>query len=183
MEKGRHWCREALDNARRVLDEKNPYIADLSSLLSGLCLDLNQLETGEALARQAVELRRQTLGEGNPKTIGAIVNLAMIHLQQGRLDEAGRLTDLVLQTSRQLPVENSPFLPNMLGLLGGYIFNKATSQKPTRFALWRWRRCAENRTPNPMVYFSSWLDWVQSGWRKGNGSRRKCSCVRLATRG
>ena len=77
--KGVPLVEEALDNARRVLDEKNPYIADLSSLLAGLCLDLNQLEKGEAMARRAVELRRQTLDEGNAKTIGSIGILATIH--------------------------------------------------------------------------------------------------------
>jgi hypothetical protein len=151
--KGAPLVEEALDNARRVLDEKNPYIADLTSLLSGLCLDLNQLETGEALARRAIELRRQTLGEGNPKTIAAIVNLAMIHLQQGRLNEAGRLTDLVLQTSRQLPVENSPFLPNQLGLLGWLYLEQGDLAKADTICTLAMEAMRRKPNANPMVYF------------------------------
>jgi eukaryotic-like serine/threonine-protein kinase len=151
--KGAPLVEEALDHAQRVLDEKNPYIADLSSLLAGLCLGLNQLEKGEAMARRAVELRRQTLGERNSKTIAAIVNLAMIHLQQGRLDEAGRLTDLVLQSSRQLPVENSPFLAIQLSNLGWFYLEQGDLAKADTICTLAMEAMRRKPNANPMAHF------------------------------
>ncbi len=151
--KGVPLAEEALDHARRVLDEKSPYIADLSALLASLCSNLSQLEKGEAMARRAVELRRQTLGEGNPKTTTSITTLATIHLQQGRLDEAGRLTDLVLQTSRQLPVENSPFLANALNNLGWLYLEQGDLAKADTICTLTMEAMRRKPNANPMSHF------------------------------
>lgn len=94
------------------------YTADLASMQASVCSRLEQLPKAEALARHAMEIRRQTLGEDHSKTVNSAAILARIQLQQGRREEARALTEQTVLAARKLLVENSPFLAMNLSALG-----------------------------------------------------------------
>jgi hypothetical protein len=65
-----------------------------------------------------LELRRSILGEGNPRTISAVLMLARIYVQQQQFDKAGPLTAEALKSIRGLDIENDTFQPNHVSNLG-----------------------------------------------------------------
>ena len=65
-----------------------------------------------------MELRRDILGAEHYLTINSICILARIRVQQRQFDKAEPLTDKVLDLSRRLQFENSPFLAWVLSGLG-----------------------------------------------------------------
>jgi len=110
--------KDGLERSRRVLGEKHPQTAGLTTGLAIAYANLNQLENAETAALRCLELRRSILGDEHPLTVASTLILARIYLLQGKAEKADALTSQALNLTRNLSIENNPFLVWHVSSLG-----------------------------------------------------------------
>lgn len=68
--------------------------------------DLGRLEESEQLAREAVQLAQEIFGPEDPQNSSALVNLAVVLRNQGRLQESADVLESALSLERKLPPQH-----------------------------------------------------------------------------
>jgi hypothetical protein len=121
-------CRTYYPHVHKVLgfegtgsrDEKLARAGLLHSAASFLA-DTAARDRAEELGRQAVELRKSVLGEEHRETLASMGNLALIWVDQGKLEEAETLAMRVTETfGRTLGEEHPDTLHGMDVLMSTY---------------------------------------------------------------
>jgi hypothetical protein len=67
-----------------------------------------QLEEAAAMKKEVIQKMKRTLGEGHPKTISAINNLAVTLVKQGQLKEAAAIMKEVFEKRKRILSEDHP---------------------------------------------------------------------------
>ena len=78
----------ALENIRKVAEADSPRVAAGLQMVGGIQKERGNLAEAERLMRQAVGIRRESLGGEHPLTAWSEVQLAEVLMERGRKDEA-----------------------------------------------------------------------------------------------
>ena len=98
----RHWRPAAVRWATST-----PTLTSINNLGS-LLKTQGQYEEAEPLLREALEVRRRTLGDEHPGTLISINNLGLLLQDQGKYDDAEPLLREALEVKRRTPGDDHP---------------------------------------------------------------------------
>ncbi len=104
----RNHMETAVELLRRVHGPENAEVAETMLALAALLQNQGRLREAEAVFREVLEIRKETLGENDPKTISARQNIALILTDQGRYEEAESIVTEVLEKRRRILGEEAP---------------------------------------------------------------------------
>ena len=93
----------------------------LINQLGSMLKDQGKLEAAGALYREALQARRETLGDKHLRTLTAISNLGALLQAQGKLEEAAPLLREALQASRETLGDKHPDTLSSLNNLGSLL--------------------------------------------------------------
>ena len=93
----------------------------LIQAVGNLLSDQGDLEGAGALYREALQARRETLGDKHPDTLGSINNLANLLKDQGDLEGAGALYREALQAQRETLGDKHPDTLSSIHNLGNLL--------------------------------------------------------------
>jgi tetratricopeptide (TPR) repeat protein len=116
-------CDQLLPHALRVIQQANAQgdgseaLARLLNQTASYLQAQGRYDEAEPLYRQALELRRELLGERHPDVATSLNNLAGLYRAQGRYDEAEPLYRQALELSRELLGERHPDVATSLNNL------------------------------------------------------------------
>jgi len=103
--------RDALATAEHMQDkggaEHDGFVASLLLTEAEAHLAMNDAVRAEEAVREAIRLRRQTLGDGNPDVLNAQLTLASVLEALGQLDEADAICTVVADLTRAVAGEFS----------------------------------------------------------------------------
>lgn len=86
---------QVMKTQKRVLEEEHPNT-------------LNNMDEAEKLEVQVVIKKKRVLGEEHPDTLVSMANLALMYMNQGRLNEAEKLQMQVIKTRKRVLGEEHP---------------------------------------------------------------------------
>merc|ERR1719424_1980044 len=107
-----------------ALERMEPAERATSNLINNLGLllkDQGDLDGAEALLREALEARRETLGDRHPNTLISINNLGLLLKKQGDLDGAEPLLREALEAQRETLGDRHPDTLSSISNLGGLL--------------------------------------------------------------
>ena len=114
--------REVLDKAAKRVGEdlKNePLVkADVQSTLGGVYYDMGEYQQAEAMARQALALQQNQLGNVHPDVFESLNNLAQVLEREGKLGEAEDTDRQALAMARKAWGDENEHIPDSLNNLG-----------------------------------------------------------------
>ncbi len=116
LDEGEHVLGEAVQILEGLEDEAA--LAETKNNLAALFLDRTRYREAEQLFREALQIRRRTLGPDHYFTAEAINNLGVCLGIQGRYDEAEPLLREALETRRRLLGEDHPWVAHGYNNLG-----------------------------------------------------------------
>ncbi|MFM7449309.1 MAG: tetratricopeptide repeat protein [Leptolyngbyaceae cyanobacterium] len=102
---------------RTTLTDPAPLLATSLNSLAQLYASQGRYEEAEPLLREALQLRRELLGERNPDVATSLNNLALLYNAQGRYEEAEPLYREALQLRRELLGDRHPDVATSLNNL------------------------------------------------------------------
>jgi len=95
------WMVESGKEALLGLPEEERAVSVLQNNLARLLYDQGKLDEAEPLMREALEMKRRTLGDSHPDTLSSINNLGLLLKGQGKLSEAEPLMREALEGKRR----------------------------------------------------------------------------------
>jgi len=100
---------------------------------------MGKYEKAEPLYRQAMEIRKQTLGEKDYYYAISLMNLAALYDNMGDYAKAEPLYRQALEIRRQTLGEKHPDYANSLAALGGLYKEMGSYERPSPFIANRWK--------------------------------------------
>jgi tetratricopeptide (TPR) repeat protein len=148
--------REVVDVQRRTGDSR--LAASLASLGHALQRQ-EEYAAAEPYIREALELRRQSLGEDHPTTLGAMSGLASLLMQRNNLTEAEPLAKELVDKSRRVYGNEHASTLAAINIMGQVLFsqNKNAETEPYyREALETGRRVLGEDHPDTIVWIANY---------------------------
>jgi len=96
-----NWMVESGKGALLGLSEEERAVFTLQNNLARLLQAQGKLNEADLLTREALEVRRRTLGDTHRDTLSSVNNLGSLLLAQGKLSEAELLLREALEVSRR----------------------------------------------------------------------------------
>lgn len=111
-------CLEAADEAYRLYDGRKPdeTLSDICQLMSGIALDRGDFKQALQFGKQALDIRREWLGEKSSKTAMTLHTLALVYLKEGDLENCRKSLSDSAAILKTIGIEK-PTLLNTQGLL------------------------------------------------------------------
>jgi tetratricopeptide (TPR) repeat protein len=147
--------RETVDAQRRVGD---PGLAGTLGNLGVVLTRQREFAAAEPYSREALEIRRRTLGEDHPLTVSAVANLATLIMDMDKLTEAEPLAREALQKSRRIFGDEHASTLKAMNVLGQVLFrlNKFNETEPLyREALTTGRRVLGEDHPDVIIWIAN----------------------------
>jgi hypothetical protein len=135
----------------RALGKDHPLLMSLTALLAHVHLGFHEFDQAADLASEARRGREKTLGPDHPLTLTSIVIEAHVQVAQGRLDEAEPITRDILDLSRNVAVENSPFLAWQMAVLGWAYLEKGAIEQAETFIHLALQAVEQRPKANPLA--------------------------------
>lgn len=113
---------EAVNSALMAYGDKpQPVVAEYYVNLAQVYQELGDSRSSLLFAEHALKIFRSTLGEGNPKTLSCLNNIAVIHINLGNYKTAEALLRGVISTTRDLLGEDDASLATAMFNLGSVL--------------------------------------------------------------
>ncbi|RMJ03326.1 hypothetical protein CDV36_015147 [Fusarium kuroshium] len=101
-EEAKQLLMEALDEARKFLDEDHESILDCINELARAHMGLKEYDEADKLIPRLLKLRQDKYGQNSPNTLGVHNLLGNLYYEQGRHDEVVQVLSPLLDFKRQL---------------------------------------------------------------------------------
>jgi tetratricopeptide (TPR) repeat protein len=150
---------ETVDAQRRVGD---PALAGTLTNLGVVLTRQREFAAAEPYLREALEIKRRTLGEDHPLTVSDVANLAALIMDMDKLAEAEPLAREALAKSRLIFGDEHASTLKAMNTLGQVLFrlNRFTQTEPLyREALTTGRRVLGENHPDVIIWIAN-MGWV-----------------------
>ena len=122
-----------LEEIAESFEEQPEVRAALLSAVASTAQDLGLLDFADAPQREALAIRRRTLGDEHPNTLFSIARMVSLLLAQGKQSEAEPFVREALEADRRLKGDEHPDTLNSINNMGGLLWAQGKTSEAEPF--------------------------------------------------